>query len=730
MSVFEKSFTRRNFLKATTATLVVAGSTEAFSFAQWQKKAEAAEVKIVPSLCGSCSAECGMWVHVKNGRVWKATGQKDHPSSRGKLCARGHAALSVPYHKDRITHPMKRLGDNNYVPVSWEEAYGEISAKLKDLLAKYGPQPMAYIENPRPTGSFYGRRLAHAIGFPTTTTHHSICFNSRTAANNHVIGPLATADVSNAKYVLFLGRNYAEGLSPSNTAALTTAYEKGIKVVIVDPRHNAACILANEWVPIRPGTDLGLLLGIANVLIQENLYDKEFVEQYSLGFDDFKKTVKQYTPEWAQTVTDIPAAKIYEIARDLGKNRPTACIEQGYKAPNGANYINGPDTFRMMAIVNGLLGNFGKKGGMNWPSGPRLGSLDKTKHPDPPRPKVKRCDGAGIKGEHPLTAVVAGSIPEITKRAMEGKIKFVLTNRINPVRTCIDPGYMEKAFHKIDLHVHCDIQWSETARVADYVLPETSFLEREDLVAGLSGGRPGVTMRSQVIDAIHVETKAIDQIVPELAEYLGLGKYFNFTREDVSSAMLKPLKLTLEDLRSKGTVMLPAPAAKPLAFATPSKMFQFSSKEYAEHGYPAVPVWQAPLAKAEADSFVLISGKQAIMSHVFSSNHPFVLQIAKDYNLERIWINADRAKRLGIKDGDMVEVTSPIARKKVRAKVTERIHPEAAWLPLGYGAYSPWLKTAGGFGVSPNDFVPFQIEPIGGACLFMEVTVKIRKAGE
>ena len=104
MSVFEKSFSRRSFLKATTATLAVAGSTEAFSFGQWQKKAEAAEVKIVPSLCGSCSAECGMWVHVKNGRVWKATGQKDHPSSRGKLCARGHAALSVP-----ITRTASRI---------------------------------------------------------------------------------------------------------------------------------------------------------------------------------------------------------------------------------------------------------------------------------------------------------------------------------------------------------------------------------------------------------------------------------------------------------------------------------------------------------------------------------------------------------------------------------------------------------------------------------------------
>ncbi|MCX7781268.1 MAG: molybdopterin-dependent oxidoreductase, partial [Negativicutes bacterium] len=281
--MWKKSFSRRTFLKATAATVAAASAADALSFGDWLKKAEAAEVKVVPSLCGSCSAECGMWVHVKNGRVWKATGQKDHPSSRGKLCARGHAALSIPYHKDRITHPMKRLGENHYVPITWEEAYAEISAKLKEMLAKYGPEPMAYIENPRPTASFYGKRFAQAIGCPTTTTHHSICFNSRTAANNHVIGPLATADVANAKYVLFLGRNYAEGLSPSNTATLTTAYEKGVKIVIVDPRHSAACIMASEWVPIRPGTDLGMLLAIAHVLIKEDLYDKDFVAQYGLG---------------------------------------------------------------------------------------------------------------------------------------------------------------------------------------------------------------------------------------------------------------------------------------------------------------------------------------------------------------------------------------------------------------------------------------------------------------
>lgn len=728
--MFETNFSRRTFLKATAAAAAAGGAMDAFSFGDWLKKAEAAEIKVVPSLCGSCSAECGMWIHVKNGRVWKATGQKDHPSSRGKLCARGHAALSVPYHKDRITHPMKRLGENHYMPITWEQAYSEISAKLKNLLAKHGPEPMAYIENPRPTASFYAKRFVQAIGCSTTTTHHSICFNSRTAANNHVIGPLANADIANAKYVLFLGRNYAEGLSPSNTAALTSAYEKGAKVVIIDPRYNAACILASEWVPIRPGTDLGMLLAIAHVLIKEALYDKNFVETYSTGFDEFKKVMERYTPEWAETVTGIPAAKMYEIARDLGKNRPTACIEQGYKAPNGANYINGPDTFRMMAMINGLLGNYGQKGGMSWPASPRLGSLDKEVYPEPPKTKVKRCDGAGVKGEYPLSHVPAGNIPEITKRAMDGKIKFVFTNRINPLRTCVDPGYMAKAFSKIDLHLHCDIQWSETARSAHYVLPEPTFLEREDLLTGLAGGRPAVTMRCQAIDVIHDETKAIDQIMTELAGYMGLEKYFSFSREDVGAAMLKPLKLTLDELRKKGTIVLPAPEAKPLAFATPSKKLQFFSKEYAEHGYPAVPEWREPLAKADKDSFVLISGKQAIMSHAFSANHPYALNIAKQYGLERIWLNAARAKKLGIKDGDLVEVTSSIASRKVRAKVTERVHPEAAWLPLGYGMTSPWLKTAYGFGINPNDFAPFQIEPIGGACLFMEVTVKIRKAGE
>lgn len=541
---------------------------------------------------------------------------------------------------------------------------------------------------------------------------------------------MASADINNAKYIMFLGRSYAEGLSPSTAAGLAATRERGAKVVIVDPRQSASCILADEWVPIRPGTDLGMLLAIAHVLIKEELYDKEFIAQYTTGFDEFKETMVQYTPEWAQTVTDIPAATIYRLAREMAEHRPASLIEQGYKAPSGANYINGTDTFRMMAAINGLLGNYGQKGGMTFSSGPKFGALNKDKYPTPPKPTVPRCDGAGIKGEYPLTPLAAGSIPVIAQKALAGKIKAGFLYSINPVRNTPDLEYMRKAFKNLDLLVVCDVQWSETAVLANYILPECSYVEREDLPTMVSGNK--VTMRCQAIDILHPLTKPLDEIVTEMAQAMGFEKYFNFTREEQITAMLKPLKLTLEDLRAKGTVVadVPKSAPKPLTFGTASKKLEFSSKEFADNGFPAVPVWKPPLSTAGKDNFVLISGKQAVMSHTVSANIPLLMQIAKEYHMERLWINADRAQKLGIKDGDMVEVTSPIATKRIRAKVTERIHPQAAYLPLGYGATSSRLKTAYGFGISSNDFVPLAIEPISGSALMMEVLVKIRKVGE
>ncbi|MDR3563736.1 MAG: molybdopterin-dependent oxidoreductase [Negativicutes bacterium] len=721
--MFKERFSRRTFLKAAATTAVCS---DLFSFQEWSARAEAAEVTQVPSICGACSAWCGMWIHVKNGRIWKVTGQKDHPSSRGRLCARGHAGAMWPYNKDRITQPMKRVGDDMFVPVSWEQAYSEIAARLKTVLDQHGPGSVFFSQNPKPTSSFYMGRLMDAIGAPTVHSHHALCSTGRDVANKWTTGAMATADMAKTNYVLFLGRSYADGISPSATASLAASHARGATIVIVDPRQNSSCILADEWVPIRPGTDLALLLAVANVLISENLYDAAFVEQYTTGFREFYQSVHRYTPEWAEGETTIPAATIYRIARSLGAKRPAACIEQGYKAPNGANYANGTQTFRMMACVNALLGNYGQGGGMKFPVGPHMGSLDAKTYPAPPKPKIARSDGVGAGGKYPLCQTSQGIPHLMPKLALEGKVKAGFIYSFNPARNAPDPELMMKGYRALDLLVVSDIQWSETAMAADYVLPECSFAEREDLPVGITSGSPAVAMRCQAIEVLHPDTKPFEEMVTGLARAMGHSRYFNFSREEAAAAMLKPLGLTADDLRQRGTVVLTATPGE-LAFATKSGKIELYSQAFADSGQAPVPEWQPPLSRADADNFVLIHGKQGIMSHTATANLPQLLTIAKTYDLERLWLNAGRAARLGIRDGDLVEVASPQAVRRIRVKVTERIHPEAAFLPAGYGNFSPGLKTAYHFGVSPNDFTPHRVEAIAGHAMMMEVTVKVRK---
>ena len=727
--MLEKSFSRRMFLKTSAATVAVAGSMETFSFGDWLKKSEAAEVTTVASICGGCSAWCGMWIHVKNGRIWKVSGQKDNPTSKGKLCARGHASAFWAYTKDRITSPMRRTKDNWFEPVTWEQAYAEIGVKLKKVLAEHGPQTVFFSQNAKPTSRFYMQRFMDAVGSPTIQSHHSICSTGRDVACKWTTGAMATADIGKTKYILFLGRSYADGISPSATGNLADTRDKGTTVVIVDPRQNSSCAFATEWVPIRPGTDLALLLAIANVLIKEDLCDKDFIEEYTVGFDELRKAVRDCSPEWASELTTIPPETIYSIARGLGKNRPASCIEQGYKAPNGANYANGTQTFRALACVNALLGNYGRDGGMKFPLSPKLGTLDSKVYPAPPKPKVPRCDGAGIKGEYPLCQTSQGIPHMMPKRAMEGKAKAGFIYSFNPVRNSPDPEFMVKGYRTLDLMVVCDIQWSETAMEADYVLPECSFAEREDLPTGISGSAPGVGMRCQAINLVHPDTKPFEDIVSGMAQAMGFEKYFSFSRDQVSEAILAPTGVTLEELRSKGTIMLKA-APQALSFDTPSKKVEIYCQAFADNGFSPIPVWEAPIARADRNSFVLIHGKQGIMSHTATANIPKLLSIAKTYHMDRIWINGKRARQLGIKDGDLVEISSPLATRRIRVKVTERVHPEAAFLPAGYGNTSPLLKSAYGFGVNPNEFAPHRVEPIGGHAMMMEVVITVRKVGD
>jgi len=220
-------------------------------------------------------------------------------------------------------------------------------------------------------------------------------------------------------------------------------------------------------------------------------------------------------------------------------------------------------------------------------------------------------------------------------------------------------------------------------------------------------------------------------MVVNIGQKAGVGQYFNFTLEELNTALMAPTGVAYDELKKKGTVILKNIEWKegwqPLK--TPSGKVELYSKAFADAGFPGVPMWEAPLVKPEKDQFYLIHGKQAVISHTATANIPYLMEIVKKYNLERIWINAAKAAELGIKDGDTVIVENDMAKRTVKAKVTERIHPEAVWLPLGYGSFAKGLKTSAGFGISSNDFAPFRLEPISGHAMMAEAAVRIRKEG-
>lgn len=725
--------TRRKFLTA--ATLAGAGLAVGPlpSLAAWQVSSVPKPERIVPTICGACGNHCGLLVHVKAGRPWRVTGNPDHDISRGKVCARGQAHVLDIYNPDRLTQPLKRTADGKYEPIPWEQAYQEIAAKLQAILAASGPGAVFWADHPKSV-KWYTDRFMDAIGSPNKISHPTTCHTGRTVGFNMTLGTVPNSDFDDSQYIVLIGRNPAEGINPSMLSGITAAREKGARLVVVDPRMNNTAMLADDWLAIRAGTDLALVLAWAHVLIAENLYDADFVNKNGVGFEQLAQVVKQYTPEWAEPITGIKADTIRRIAREMGKVRPRAFIDPSWYGAFGCHYANSTQTARAVAIVNALLGNINRRGGLVLPKGVKLGSLDAAKHPEPPKPKLARADGAGVPGGRFPLALGNFGIPQMIPELVEqGVYKAGFVYHHNPARAITDPTRMAEALRKLELLVVIDIFPSETAMLAHYVLPETMYVEMDDLIRTFPGKRPQVLIRQRVVPPV-ADVRPGSEIVTELAQAVGIGQYFNFTEEDVNRAWLKPLGITLEEMKQKGVLDGPEPWQEGLPAAgigTPSKKVEFFSKRFESAGFDAVPAWippQTAVPAGDPGAFRMLRGHQAIHTHNTTAVNPHLMGITHRYGLERIWINAGRAEALGIADGDWVVVENEMASGTVRAHVTEAIHPESIFMPTAYGCASPAQRVANGVGISPNVFTPIAMEAISAHAMMAEVVVKVRKA--
>lgn len=739
------NISRRTFLKAAAATgTAVAAAPLLMNFTTYSKEAAQAPLVKVPSVCNGCSTSCGLFAYVKNGRLWKVEGNPIAMKNVGTLCARAHGVAADVYGLDRVHQPMKRVGEGKFEPISWEQAYKEIGDKLAKIVDKHTGNSVVWLcHGGKET---YASYLLDEIGSSNYITHYSTCFNSKTNAWDRMVGAQPVPDFTRSRYMLFCGRNYGGAIVPAAMNQLTKAKERGAKIIVVDPRLCELAKIADEWIPIRPGTDLAFYLGLAHTLVSESIYNGAFVREYCDGFEEFWAANRHFTAEKASEICGIPAGKIRQIARDLAKYAPAAFLDPGYHGLHN-HYVSSTQIAQANVIVNALIGNFYQHGGLLPAASVKFGALPKAKRLQPE--KGPRIDGAGVNGEYPTVETSRGIAQIMPDLIEKGKLKALFVYHFNPLRTAPDPEHQKKIVNA-ELVVSIPLDWNETSyHVAHYILPEHHYLERNEAPKSLSGNiahdHPQVVMRTAAIKPVH-DTKDLLDILKGITKAMNIDDLYPFTVEDETEAYLKPLGITKGRLQEVGCIEF-APTVKPgfpwisgkPACNTVTGKIEFSIGAFKLHGRQGVPTWIPPLVSPKGDDeFRLIHGKQPWHSHAMTSNSPYLMAMSKSYNGSWLWINKARADKLGIRNGDTVTVEAQVASKtgsrpvskQIPAKVTEMLHPDCVWLPSGYGNFSPKARTGYQQGINYNDFAPCRVEPLSGGCMVQEVIVKVRKGGK
>jgi thiosulfate reductase/polysulfide reductase chain A len=676
----------------------------------------------IPSMCEMCVWRCGLIAKVKNGRVVKLDGNPDHPHSRGHLCVRGQSGLMNTYDPDRVLTPLIRVGkrgEGRFRKASWDEALDLTASRMQEIKDKYGPEAMVF-SSTHNLSQVQFENLLYAYGSPNYGTQRSLCFNAMIVANLMTYGMEEPGRIYGDKlqYIILTGRNLMEAISTSETSDLSDAIARGVKVVYLDPRFTKTAAKATEWLPIKPGTDLAFHLALLNVIVGERLYDRNFVEKYTIGFDQLQKEVESYTPEWAAPITEIPAETIRRIAREFAAAAPHALAHNGWRT---SNFVNSFQTERAIAILNAIVGNWNVT--LQASAGEGSGALGKPPQPAYPRVSAMRLDG--VPSKYPVVPLRIGVFQELRDNILSGQPYQAhgwFIARQNPVMSLPDRAKTLQAFEKMDFIVTVDILLNDTAWFSDVVLPEASYLERYD---PLNPVGDKIFLRQPVIEP-QGEAKSALWIYKQLGERLGLGDYFQYKdEEDYLRQQLAPLGVSLEDLKARGFIQLPAKDEAPsYTWNTPSGKIELYSDTLAKVGFPGVPTWQEPPQPPQGQ-FYLLTGKVAQSTQFGTQNNQLLHKYADE---PRLWMNNRVAADRALADGDWVEVASGVGKVHIRLKATPAIRPDCVYLTPGYGHLSKGLTTAFGRGASDSVLHVTYTDPASGSQALSQTFVTVRKA--
>ncbi len=750
-------FSRRAFLKASAAA-TLAGSAGSFLLGCEPEEVvddptpvDDIEVELPPepeittkfSYCGVCSANCAMIVEVVDDKVYRLKGNPDDQVAQGKLSVKGYACIKQLYDPDRLKYPMKRTNpekgpdvDPEFVEISWEEAFQLTADAYNEAIEEHGPQSLLIFSR----GHDWLNRWQKAIGTPNRVQHHSICFTTHTAVWRASVGtgnrPFML-DLENAKYILSFGWDMPSKAKNMSARDYIKALNNGAKAVVLDPRLTPTGTLADEWIPIKPGTDLAFCLAMINVIVNEELYDEDFVENYTYGLEELREGVQDYTPSWAEEKTGVSADTIERIAREFGTTRP-AMIPNHKRDAGGPNYANGWRVSFCMLILNSLVGSIDREGGQIIQRTPSMPGFDEIFPPDEdwfPEMPEERIDGWE---KHPIVAPTSrGDFSTVTEGILNEDpypVKVGFARKHNVLAFPNAPRFVE-ALKKLDFLAVCEIVPSEMAQMADVVFPEPYWLETSGMGArSYHAFYPQIAVRQPAHDPLY-DTKGYGGIITGIAEAMGLGHIF----EGVSSGQMREEQLetlgtSWEELNENGLWSDEQPFTPREEFGTPSGKIELYSTVMEENGYDPLPYWQ-PKREEPTDEypFYYIISRAPMQKMTETQNNELTLQVDPE---NTVMINENTAADMGISEGDEVYVESRTGNRiKLKAELLKGIREDCICVFHGFGHWSRDLTLAHQRGANEGDLIPTMTiqesldlkDPGAGGCM-SDFCVKIEKA--
>jgi len=662
------------------------------------------------SICGMCAVRCPITVQVEAGKPLWIEGNSHDGGMGRSLCAKGGAALAQRMDKQRPTAPMLRMGNRGqgqWREASWDEAYEYIASRLNTIIAEHGSRSIMLSDRGGPFADLR-QAFVKALGSPNYINHDCTCGRNvhHSAKSVYGLGRKDFAyDYENARHIVLFGRNITESLKVKEVKSFLKGIKNGARVTYIDPRASVTAGKASRYWQIKPGTDYALLLGMAHCIVNNHYYDLDFADKYINGLAEFKTFLEPYTTEWTERETGIKAEEIQAFCRELNEDRPKVIIHPGWML---ARYRDSFHASRMIHIINALMGSIEQPGGLFYPKGPKdAGKLGlKSLAALVPGVNEERADGCGTR--YPQWDKGAGMLQTAYEAIDSGRpypVKAYFVHRHNPFIALPDTKEQRRILDKLDLIVAVDINFSETAWFADVILPENTFLERDDILRTEKGLKPGFGRRQQCVKPLN-NTKAGWEIYLELARRMGKGDLFPFTTiEDIWQYQLQDTGLTLADFDAKGFVKLSDQAIwydrDKLKFGTESGKIELVNQKWEAMGVASLPAYVAPEPPPDG-SFRLLFGRNGYQAHGQHQNNPILCELL---DVNKLWIHPAAAKTIGVKDGDQVLVGAGDEQGRIAAYVTDLIHPEAVFMLHGFGTDVPAKKRSFGKGLADQVFM-------------------------